>query len=264
MPEPAPYQNTLGAYNKALSYHNGFECDACLSKDGTVYMIHPTRLQDNRIESDLNHHLQSPFEPPRFFEDLTDKEIQNIKLKDGAPIPTLTQTLALFADHVRKHPELLLNIELKSQGVASPVANALIPFIKEGFLATENVMISTFNHEELAIMHQLLPHVPRGLLFAHRQHAGTAYYTSLSSQRLKNAASHQAHYAILPTGALTQTGLNLLKLQGMQLMLWTESEKADPKLKEHLASALRSGILKAVIADNPREVTCLINSLISS
>ncbi len=264
MAPPAPYQNSLSAFSKSLTLSDGFESDVVKSADGTLYMMHPTRMQGTEIISDLNHHLKTQTRCKSFFEDLSDKDIAELKLKDGSHIPTFKETLALLAENIPTHPNTLFNIEFKSSEVAAPVCRMLLPLIQAGKIHPHNILVSSFDHSQLSIIQKELPFVPRGLLFAHKAHDGIAHYKALSAPYLKQATQYGATYGILPTGALNKTVINTLKSHNLDLIIWTESEKADPKLEQHLELALASGILRAVIADNPREVSCLISNLISS
>jgi glycerophosphoryl diester phosphodiesterase len=261
---PAPYQNTLKAFKKSLTLADGFEADIVKSANGTLYMMHPTRMMGSKIISDLKHHLDTKIDDASFFEDLLDTDIEELRLKDASHIPTFEETLDLFMQHILDKPNALFNIELKSPDVAAAVCGILNPLLKLGKIYPHNFIISSFEHSQLSTIQKELPFVPRGLLFAHKEHDGTAHYKALTASYLKNAAHLEASYGILPTGALDKAAINALKKHSLDLIVWTESEKADPKLEQHLELALHSGILKAIIADNPREVSCLINTLISS
>jgi glycerophosphoryl diester phosphodiesterase len=72
---------------------------------------------------------------------------------DGWPIPLLAEVAAILP------PGVGLNIELKGPGTAAPVAE---------FLARERlpeVLVSSFEHDELATFHRLAPQVPVATLF---------------------------------------------------------------------------------------------------
>lgn len=253
-----PYQNTMDAYIYALDRADGFECDVVRSKDGSLYLMHPTRVQNGRIISDINHHLATLISPHTFFEELSDKDVHALTLKDGSSIPLLKDILPLFKNRTDK----TLNLELKSPQVAQATCNMLKAHIQQGHITTDQLIISSFDHNQLPIVQKHLPQAPLGLLYTHSTHAGLPPYKDFKQDNIPIGLG--ASYAILPTGAFPELDLALLKHAQMQLILWTESEQADPRMREHLEQALASGMLKAIIADNPEETQCLIHTLTSS
>lgn len=92
-------ENTLIAFEEGLkSGADGFECDLRLSSDGVVVVFHDDDLKRLCGRSGS-------------VENLTLKEIQKLKVKDGVGIPTLEETLVRF--HTSR-----INLELKSSARA--------------------------------------------------------------------------------------------------------------------------------------------------
>ena len=57
-----------------------------------------------------------------------------------------------------------INIELKSNATAEPVAKILDKYLKNGLFQYENIIISSFRHNELEIFHKLIPNIDIAVL----------------------------------------------------------------------------------------------------
>jgi glycerophosphoryl diester phosphodiesterase len=79
--------------------------------------------------------------------------LRSLNAGDGWPIPLLAEVAAILPSGVG------LNIELKGPGTAGPVAE----FLARARLP--EVLVSSFEHDELAIFHRLAPQVPVATLF---------------------------------------------------------------------------------------------------
>ena len=115
-------QNSIQAFQQAIAASDGFETDACVSKDGEVFLSHEAKYADaaSGVQYSVAEHLDAASAAVLGncrLEQLTADAIRGFHLKDGQPIPTLREALQL----VGSQPGKLSNIELKAHNVAGPV-----------------------------------------------------------------------------------------------------------------------------------------------
>lgn len=80
------------------------------------------------------------------------------RLKNGEPVPSLEQVMALVGDRA------LLNIEIKGGGCVPSLVALLNKFCREGQQSYEQYLVSSFDHQQLYQCLQRLPQVRRGVL----------------------------------------------------------------------------------------------------
>ena len=134
-------ENTLRSVEAALRLGvDAVEVDVH-AVDGRLVVIH-----DERLERTTNGHGR--------LADHTFAQLRALDAGRGERIPTLDEVL----DAVRGRAELV--VELKCAGTAAPVAALL----RARGLAADDVVVSSFDHVELARLRALLPEVRRGAL----------------------------------------------------------------------------------------------------
>ncbi|MBN1472692.1 MAG: hypothetical protein JW925_13010 [Syntrophaceae bacterium] len=140
-------ENTLSSFAKALELGvEGVELDVRLCKTGELVVIHDARLR--RITKSSG-----------YVKDTTLADLKKFDAGKGQTIPTLEEVV----DFIEKR--CMINIELKDEGVAEPVADIIRSFIKRGW-ETSHFMISSFDHHELKRFHEGMPQVPFAPLIA--------------------------------------------------------------------------------------------------
>ncbi len=158
------FQNSLSAFREALNAADGFETDTAISKDGVIYLVHDITFID-RVEYTLCEMLDEASAKrvgARRLDQMDSTEIDALRLKNGEPIPRLTDALALF----RGKPNAVLNLELKSDNTAGPVVELLRRTIAAGEIGLDQIVLSSFNLPALLWARQNAPEFKLGALFA--------------------------------------------------------------------------------------------------
>jgi len=135
-------ENSLEALRLALSLPvDMIEIDIRKSLDNGLYVMHDKhtgRTADKNIDIERS----------------TSDEISMVKLKNGEPIPTLEDVLRIFTENVG------LNVEIKSEGAGSLVANCLHDCGYRG-----PVLISSFLENELQAVRGITPFISTSGIF---------------------------------------------------------------------------------------------------
>lgn len=241
-PKHTAYQNSTHAFEIALKHCDGFETDVCLSADGHLFMLHESTTTNNTSVYSAATHLNKESAEilgDRRLDELTAAEISKLKLKNGAPIPTLNSVLALFT----YHPEKTLNLELKSFNVASPLILQLYTAIKDGIIQEKQLIISSFNHPELLVVRKTFPNMAIGLLMEkpnskrinvapwHKENTG--FYQPLSENYLQQPLFREINpnWIIFPSFALNEHTVPMIKRHhpNIKIAVWVYSEiEANP------------------------------------
>jgi glycerophosphoryl diester phosphodiesterase len=143
----ATYENSLKAYAETLKTSVGVECDVVQSKQGTAYLVHDT-LFDGFVNYALKNHLDEPSATVlgnRFIFQLNDAEIDQLRLKDGQPIPRLSQLLELMKDY----PGRTLTIELKGPGVWRTAVKTVENAIQKKYVTADQIIFGSYNFPAL-------------------------------------------------------------------------------------------------------------------
>ncbi len=165
-----PYQNTIEAINYALENKaDGIELDVWASKDGICYVIH---------DDDISLHGGEKIK-------ITESkvlEIEKARIGKGNKkykIPQLRDIIEIF-----KTNNKTLNIEIKQKGISHIVLKE-IKEVGEG----ENIIMSSFYHENLADIRTENKDITVGLLFDSKDGNRPEYYDYLVSldKKLGNA-----------------------------------------------------------------------------
>lgn len=90
---------------------------------------------------------------------LTLKDVKNVRLARDVSIPTLKEALVELADITARSRagEFLINIELKGEGVAEYTQEELEPFLADGSLSSESILFSSFDWDKLSLIRELSP-----------------------------------------------------------------------------------------------------------
>lgn len=161
-------ENTLAAFRAGIAQGaDGVELDVHLTADGRLCVIHDHELGRTTTGSGLVH----------------DKSLERLKAEDagqwfgpsfaGERLPELEEVLALFPQGY------LINIEIKSGPVRYPGIGRKVAEAVGAWRAKHRYIISSFDHQVLAEVHQTEPALPLGLLFEARLYSLESYVKSL-------------------------------------------------------------------------------------
>lgn len=201
-------ENTLVAFQQAIDFGaDGLECDVHLTKDGEVVVIHDEILGRTTNGSGF----------------IKDKSLEEMGKLDagswfgsqygGEKVPTLRELLELVKD-----TDLLLNVEIKSARIAYPGIEQKVVQELQEFGLIEQSIISSFNHQTLAVIKQIEPALKTGIL-----HTSVLYKPLEYASMLNIDAFHGYHHHFSP---------ELIKeaqAKGLYVNLWTVDEPADIK-----------------------------------
>lgn len=158
-----PYQNSLEAFKLAIKHAQGFEADACVTADQKIFLIHNSSGKSGVVEYTLNEHIDEQSKliaAGRRIDQMHSDEVSKLKLKDGSAIVSLNKALDLIVN-----TDKVFNIELKDIGSAKAVALCLESYLSSGKLKPQQLMISSFSHEELRHIRKAFPEIEIGFLF---------------------------------------------------------------------------------------------------
>ena len=265
------HQNSLHAFQEALSVADGFESDACADSQGEVFLIHEAKYVDPAlgVEYCAAEHLDAASVAlfgSRRIDQLTTAEMRQLRLKDGSPVPLLRDALALTG----QYPHRLIDIELKGHEVVEPVLRLVDEAVEQGKIAREAVLLTSFNHPALLTVRKLRPEMPLGAIFVGEDEpttslfpwkpGSTGCYTSLTAEALKDKTlkTIKPDYFILPEEYLTKTTIEMVvsAYPSAKLMAWVFTEKKNFNLNDlilRLEALQPMGKVAAMLVDNPRE-----------
>jgi len=128
-------ENTLASFAKAVEFGvHGVELDVHASADGEVVVIH-----DERVDRTTNGR--------GLVRELPLDALRRLDAGGGERIPTLGEVLGALPEHV------VANVELKAAGCAEAVAKVLAE-------TRLDILVSSFDHMELARFRRFAPKVP--------------------------------------------------------------------------------------------------------
>jgi glycerophosphoryl diester phosphodiesterase len=182
-------ENTLAAFEKALSLGvDMIELDVYVLETGQLVVIH-----DEKVDRTTNG--------TGYVEEFTYKQLRSLDAGKGQKIPTLREVLDLI------HKRVPVNIELKGEGTAQPVAATIREYVDEKGWLPEQFRVLSFNHDELKRFVARMPHIQAGASyegnldgFAADARSMGATLTVVESEFLKPkdvAAAHAAGLEVL-------------------------------------------------------------------
>ncbi|MDE1439635.1 glycerophosphodiester phosphodiesterase [Bacillus sp. C1(2022)] len=148
-------ENTMAAFKHAAAIGaDGIELDVQMAKDGRLVVIHDEKL-------DRTTSLKG------YVKDLTYEEIKHgdashrFAEKTGSvPVPILEEVFEWAAD-----AEFLLNVELKNSIIRYEGMEEKVMSMIEAYDLQDRIILSSFNHESLALCHRLNPSIELAALY---------------------------------------------------------------------------------------------------
>jgi len=137
-------ENTLVAVAEAIKLGV-----SCIEIDAYYVDDHIVVFHDDRLERTTNG--------TGYLCDQSFQALRSLDAGDGQQIPTLEEVCELVDSQV------CLNIELKGEDTAEPVAALISKLLEKGW-HKESFLISSFRHHELLKMKRLLPNIKVGAL----------------------------------------------------------------------------------------------------
>lgn len=213
-------ENSLQAVHRALSYPvDMIEIDVRRSRDNVLFVMH-----DKSTARTAERALD--------VERATSRELAGFRLKNGDPVPTLTDMIKAIAGKTG------LNIEIKSDGAGLLTAEYLASSDYKGY-----VLVSSFKEEEVQAVHRVLPALPVSMIF------------DVFTVRDLPAYRERGYKIVsLRKTTVTEDLVRACHDQGIQLYVWTvDAEEEMRKFISWNVDGMYSnkpGLLKALVSES--------------
>ena len=216
-------ENTIPSVKYAIDLGaNGVEIDVFKCKSGEIVVFH-----DNNLSKLIGVNL--------CIEELDLKAIKSFRIENKYSIPTLEEILSLELDH------LILNIELKGKGTAIPTIEILQKYFKKKLLKEENILISSFDWDELLVFRSKSQKTPIGVLID-----GNPIIALKFAKKVK-AVAINSDYKFL-----NKRNINLINSMGYKLFPYTVNEE------DQMKKLISLGV-DGIITDYPDKLKNILN-----
>lgn len=270
--------NSLAAFKTAFRNCDGIETDVSVSADGTPFLIHDIgrlripKLYDgtvNMLKYCLDRASAKKLKRRRI-DQLSDAEIDTLRLKKGAKIPRLSELFALAA----QYPGKQINLELKGADTLRPVLQEIDRAVKKGLITRAQITLTSFDHHAIAEAAQLAPDIRRGVIFAGKGKNSTQIYPwTKDKSRCYTGFTHAAvtgatlkaaapDVAVMHASAVSAKKIKTLKKQfpAIKIAIWDSAKKPPAQnktLKKILTNPETAPHITAVITDHPKELAAM-------
>lgn len=191
-------ENTLRSFKKALDLGvDTIELDVHKTKDEATVVIH-----DEKVDKTTNG--------TGFVADKSLEEIKKLDAGKGEKIPTLEEVLDLV------NRKAQVNIELKGEGTARPVADIIEKYVKEKNWKNDDFLVSSFNYNELKQFKDLKTNIKIGLISS-----------DIPSNWAELTESLEAYSINLGKEAVNQEFVNDAHKKGLKVFIWTADDEND-------------------------------------
>lgn len=207
-------ENTIESFQKAILMHaDGVEFDVHLTSDEQLVVIHDETL--DRTTSGKGS-----------VNDFSLRQLQTLKIDQKLIIPSLEQVVDLSS-------EILMNIELKGQGTAKPVAKFIEKYVKNNKRKYSQFLVSSFDWKALQWIREYNPEIPLGVL------TQTDFDLAIGFAKFIKAESIHPHFHLL-----TKENTAECQKQGIKVYTWTLNEISD-------IEPIKSFVPDGIITDFP-------------
>ena len=274
-------ENTLSAFEYALSTADGIEADVVLSRDGVPYLLHDTAIRfipyvASAVFTTWRKNVDAmswDLVGGRDFYEMHSSEVDEILLKSGDDIPRLSDLFALMSRH-NGGKRKTINLELKAPESARPVLEAIDLAEKKDQIDRGQIIISSFDHNEIAMVQKIDPSMRTGLIFWHdsvrpcRLYPRREKYLSQALPiSIKNLEDEKIRrilpdYFVLPAKGLTAAYNDALAQEypKAKIIVWTPGSEPLPLpsrnkvLFEKLSDPAICPRIAAIITNHPEEM----------
>jgi len=191
-------ENTIASIQKAIELKvHGIEIDVHKCLSGEIVVHHDFTL--DRTTNGTGEISSVSF-----------SVLKNLKVEDEYSLPTLQNVLDIIPD------DFLVNIELKGRHTAKKVAEILQENFDALRLKPEQIIVSSFQREELKTIHQENNTLQLGVL------TQASVTEALSFAKEIKAYSIHPNYTLLSPAIVAKA-----KNEGFKVITWTVNEKRD-------------------------------------
>lgn len=190
-------ENTLASFEEAFRLGaDGIELDVHRCATGELVVIHDFTV--DRTTNGTGEVSKMKFD-----------DLRKLTVEGKHQIPTLQEVLELA------RPDHLINIEMKGRHTAQGVSDIVEEFIGRGF-SYENIIVSSFQHEELEVMYATNKNIHLGIL----TQASVTEAWELAEK--VNARALHPHFSLL-----TESNVKKAQEAGYKIYTWTVNEPED-------------------------------------
>jgi len=187
-------ENTLRSFKRAINMGAPMiELDVHRTKSGQMVVIHDPFINNN---------------PQLLVKDLTWTQLQQYDMGQGERIPLLSQVLDLV------DKQIVINIELKVDGLAQSVAQLLTQYIQEKKWSPDHFIVSCFDHYQVLAFKNYAPSIKTGVIFDGNP-IGLAQI----------ATNAKAEYAIMYYEWITAAFVKDAHKRGVKVFVYTVNDK---------------------------------------
>lgn len=206
-------ENTLASFRAGIKAGaDWIEFDVRATSDGRVVVVHDSHTL--RIGSKLKSIKRTSY-----------KDLKQVRIFDSHAIPTLAEAMNAIEGHAK------INIEIKSEGCAEAVVNAIVRHVKRG-ANYNDFLVSSFKAKYLKQVHYLNSRIPLGLLHL----TSPSKFLRLRALRVQAVGFHRRY--------INRRIIHQAKLRGMQVYAYTVN---SPKVA---AKLLARGV-DGIVTDRP-------------
>jgi len=274
-------ENSAAAFEAGLKAADGIETDAVVSADGTVFLGHDVTQKyaphafsrSVYVFKDLLDKKSAVIVGERRIEQLSDSEIDQLRLKKGAKVPRLAE---LF-NQVAKHPGKTINIEVKGEKVIEPLIAEINKAVAAGQITKDQIVLTSFNHPAIQKARELAPDIRCGLIFSGSSHYDSrifpwsgnkdSRYVEFNKGSLKSKLINEIapEFFVLKASEVTEKNISLLRehFPKAKVMFWTSAEKLpeqNSQIVETLSNPKIAPAIEAVITDYPEQMVKLLQA----
>jgi glycerophosphoryl diester phosphodiesterase len=191
-------ENTLASFQKALDLGaDGIELDVHVCATGELVVIHDFTVDRTTNGSGEVHKM-------------TLAELKHLVVEGGHDIPTLSQVMTLCKGRCK------VNIEMKGRHTAMPLNDHIARLVSKGGWRYEDLIVSSFQREELEEISKLNPDVHLGVLTQASMKEAWDW-----AEAFKAKAIHP-HFSLL-----TESNVKKAQEAGYKIYTWTVNEPED-------------------------------------
>lgn len=188
-------ENTIRSFEKAVEMGADMvELDVYVCATGELVVIH-----DPTVDRTTNGHGK--------VEEMSLRQLARLDAGKGEHVPTLQDVFDVI------NRRCAINIELKGNGTARPVAELIREYVQHRGWSYDDFVVSSFDHHELLAFHNKLPAVKIGALLEAIPYKYASFGQDIG-----------AHYVILYYESVNQEFVDDAHKRGMQVLVYTVND----------------------------------------